>query len=61
MITLILSSALLTLTNVMLCNDLGVMLLLAADITLWIVVNIIIDLLLKRKEKRTNNSWIEKQ
>ena len=61
MITLILSSALLTLTNVMLCNDLGVMLLLAADITLWIVVNIIIDLLLKRKEKRTNNSLIEKQ
>ena len=39
----------------------GVMLLLAADITLWIVVNIIIDLLLKRKEKRTNNSLIEKQ
>lgn len=32
----------------------GVMLLLAADITLWIVVNIIIDLLLKRKEKRTH-------
>ena len=61
MITLILSSALLTLTNVMLCNDLGVMLLLAADITLWIVVNIIIDLLLKRKEKRTNNSLIEQQ
>ena len=52
MTTLILSSALLTLTNVMLCNDLGVMLLLAADITLWIVVNIIIDLLLKRKEKK---------
>ena len=35
--------------------------LLATDITLWIVVNIIIDLLLKRKEKRTNNSLIEKQ
>lgn len=51
MITLILSSALLTLTNVMLCNDLGVMLLLAADITLWIVVNVIICLLVKRKEK----------
>ena len=48
-------------TYVMLCNDLGVMLLLAAGITLWIVVNIIIDLLLKRKEKRTNNSLIEKQ
>ena len=52
MTTIILSSTLLTLTNVMLCNDLGVMLLLAADITLWIVVNIIIDLLLKRKEKK---------
>ena len=37
------------------------MLLLAADITLWIVVNVIICLLLKRKEKRTNNSLIEKQ
>lgn len=61
MITLILSSALLTLTNVMLCNDLGVMLLLAADITLWIVVNVIIYLLVKRKEKRTNNSLIEQQ
>ena len=58
MVIIILSSALLTLTNMMLCNDLGGMLLLAADITLWIVVNIIIDLLLKRKEK---NSLIEKQ